>query len=114
MALDGKIGSLSTKTVQVVAAGHPAVILTGAVKAGPGQWEPGTILIRDAGELAPWDGTTGEPVGVSTDAVDSTAQLSANYLAHGLAVIENLKLADGSAPADTQIFTLHKIGIYGA
>jgi len=114
MALDGKIGSLSTKLVQVVAAGHPSVILTGAVKANAGQWEPGTILIRDGGELAPWDGTAGDPVGVATEAVDSTAHSSANYLAHGLAVIENLKLADGSAPSDAQIFSLHKIGIYGA
>lgn len=114
MALDGKIGSLSTNVVQIVAAGHPAVILTGAVKAGGGQWQPGTILIRDAGKLTPWDGTTGDPVGVLTEACDSTVQASANYLAHGLAVIENLKLAGGGVPTAAQILTLHKISIYGA
>ncbi len=114
MPLDGKIGSLSTRAIQIVAAGHPAVILSGAVKANSGQWQPGTILTRDANELAPWDGATNEPAGVSTEAVDSTVQASANYLAHGVAVIENLKLADGSAPTAAQIFALHKIGIYGA
>ena len=83
MTLDGKIGSLSTQVIQVIGVGHPPIIQTGAVKSNTGQWKPGTILIRDAGELAPWDGTTGDPVGVSTEAVDSTAQFSANYLAHG-------------------------------
>ena len=114
MAFDGKIGQLSAKIIQVAAAGHPPVIMTGAVKAGTGQWQPGTILIRDAGELAPWDGSTGSPVGVLLDACDSTAQASANYLAHGTAVIENLKLADGSAPTESHIFTLAQAGIYGA
>lgn len=114
MTLDGKIGSLSTKVIQVVAAGHPPVLLTGPVKPNSGQWQPGTILIHDAGELAPWDGTAGDPIGVLIEAVDSTAQFSANYLAHGMTVIENLTLADGSAPDETQILTLAKAGIYGA
>ena len=114
MALDGKIGSLSSLVIQVVAAGHPPVIMTGPVKAATGQWEPGTILIRDGGKLAPWDGLAGDPMGVLTEACDSDTQLSANYLAHGTAVIENLKLADGSAPTETQIFALAKAGIYGA
>lgn len=113
MAFDGKIGSFSSRIVQVVAAGHPAVIMTGAVKANTGQWEPGTILIRDAGELKPWDGAAGSPAGVSTAAVDSASQASANYLAHGCAVIENLKLADGSALTENQILTLAEAGIFG-
>lgn len=112
--LDGKIGQISSKIVQVVASGHPPVIMTGAVKANTGQWEPGTVVIRDGLEIAPWDGTTGSPIGVSTEAVDSTSQFSALYLAHGTAVIENLKLADGSAPSESQIFTLATAGIYGA
>jgi hypothetical protein len=112
--LDGKIGQISGKIIQVVAAGHPAIIMTGAIKAGSGQWAPGTILARTAGELAPWNGSDGDPVGVATEAVDSTAQVTANYLAHGCAVIENLKLADGGAPSDSQIFSLAQAGIYGA
>lgn len=112
--LDGKIGQLSTKSLQIIGTGHPPIIMTGTVKANTGQWEPGTILTRDAGALTPWNGTTGDPVGVATDAVDSTSEVSANYLAHGIAVIENLKLSTGSAPNATQIFALAKAGIYGA
>lgn len=111
---DGKIGQLSTQALQIIATGHPPIVMTGAVKAGTGQWEPGTILTRDSGELAPWDGISGDPIGVSTDEVDSDNQTSANYLAHGLAVIKNLKLEDGSTPTETQIFDLAKAGIYGA
>ncbi|MDR1045334.1 MAG: hypothetical protein LBP33_09485 [Candidatus Adiutrix sp.] len=138
MALDGKIGQISGKIIQVVAAGHPAVILTGAIKTGSGQWAPGTILARDEDSLLyPWDGTAGDPlctiddpagtpvsvvnetaggwpVGVATEAVDSATQVTANYLAHGIAVIENLKLADGSGPDEIQILRLAQAGIYGA
>jgi len=112
MTLDGKIGSLSSRVVQVVDHGHPPVIRTGLIKQNQGQWEPGTILTRDAGELAPWDGT-GDPVGVLIDHCDSTSQASANYLRHGQVVQAVLKKADGSAPTETEILSLDKATIFG-
>lgn len=112
--LDGKIGQLSTKLLQIVSVDHPPIFMTGLIKQNAGLWEPGTILTRTGGLLAPWDGTAGEPVGVLTDHCDSTGQASAHYLVHGGAVIENLKLAGGGAPSETQLFSLAKAGIYGA
>ncbi len=113
MPLDGNIGRLTTKVVQVTAAGHDPIILTGAIKQNQGLWAPGTILTREGGELSPWNGT-GDPVGVLADQCDSSSQASANYVAHGLVVTELLKKADGSAPTQTEIYALHQITIYGA
>lgn len=109
---DGKVGSFSSRVVQVVDHGHPPVIRTGLIKQNQGLWEPGTILTREAGELSPWEGT-GDPVGVLVDHCDSTGQASANYLAHGQAVLAVLKKADGSAPTETEILSLAEAGIFG-
>lgn len=114
MPLDGHLGGLKTSPVQVVAPGHPAIILVGAIKRNAGLWEPGLILTHDANqELTPWDGS-GQPAGVLIEDCDSSGQASAHYLAHGMAVIATLKKADGSAPTAAEIHTLAQAGIFGA
>ena len=131
MSFDGKIGHLATKEANIFTGDHPPVILTGMIVTVTQAtvWPAGTILTRDdAGLLKPWDGNgtvtipQGEapplvkvivPAGVLTDDTNPAATGAASYLAHGTAILTELKLAGGSAPDAAALHALAQAGGYG-
>ena len=95
---------------------HPAVILTKSVKAGQGVLEKGTIVALDgSGLVVPYNpsatDSTGSPVGVLVERIDTDKETAGNVLVHGVVFGERLVVKDGSVTAD-DLKKLASIGIY--
>ena len=112
MPVNGKIGEVNIKEVQVVAdVEHKPVILTKNLKAGQGVLEAGSIIAKDlsTGDLVFYDPTavdssnnpTQEPIGVLANLVDTDRQTLANIIVHGVVLQNALKVKAGTV--DTSV-----------
>ncbi len=108
MPVNGKIGEVNVKEVQVVAdVEHEPVILTKNLLSGQGVLEAGSIIGKDlsTGDLVFYDptavdSTTGnpiqEPIGVLANLVDTDRQTLANIIVHGVVLQNALKVKAGT------------------
>jgi len=95
---------------------HPAVILSKSVKQGQGILERGTIVAVDSnGLVVPYNpsatDSTGEPVGVLVERVDTGKETVGNVLVHGVVFRGRLVIAGGTV-SEGDLTKLSKIGIY--
>ena len=95
---------------------HPAVILSKSVKQGQGVLERGTIVAVDSnGLVVPYNpsatDSTGEPVGVLVERVDTGKETVGNVLVHGVVFRGRLVIAGGTV-SEGDLTKLSKIGIY--
>ena len=95
MPVNGKIGEINIKEVQVLAdVEHKPVILTKNLKAGQGILEAGSIIAKDGqGKLVLYDPTkdTHQIIGVLASQVDTDRQTLANVIVHGVVLKKVLK-----------------------
>ncbi len=108
MPVNGKIGEVNIKEVQVVAdVEHEPVILTKNLLSGQGVLEAGSIIGKDlnTGDLVFYDPTatdattgnpTQEPIGVLANLVDTDRQTLANIIVHGVVLKNALKVKAGT------------------
>ncbi|WP_457640491.1 head decoration protein [Persephonella sp.] len=111
MPVNGKIGEINIKEVQVVAdVEHKPVILTKNLKTGQGVLEAGSIIGKDlsTGDLVFYDPTavdgsgnpTQEPIGVLANLVDTDRQTLANIVVHGVVLQKFLQVKAGTINSD--------------
>ncbi len=108
MPVNGKIGEVNVKEVQVVAdVEHKPVIVTKNLLSGQGVLEAGSIIGKDlsTGNLVFYDPTavdsttgnkTQEPIGVLANLVDTDRQTLANIIVHGVVLKNALKVKAGT------------------
>jgi len=82
------LGTKSAAMAQVIDPSHPPVIRSLEADAANGEIRYGTLVALDADkEVIPWDGSTGSPIGVLTETIDTAAgatqDLVARVLVHG-------------------------------
>ena len=95
---------------------HPAVVLTKSIKAEQGVLERGTIVALNAdGLVVPYNpsanDSTGTPVGVLVERVDTDKETVGNVLVHGVVFRERL-VVKGSTVSEGDLKKLADIGIY--
>ena len=108
MPVNGKIGEVNIKEVQVVAdVEHKPVIVTKNLLLGQGVLEAGSIIGKDLStsdlvfyDPTAVDSTTGnptqEPIGVLANLVDTDRQTLANIIVHGVVLKNALKVKAGT------------------
>lgn len=107
MPVNGKIGEVNVKEVQIAAdIEHKPVILTKQLAANQGVLEAGSIIGKDTstGDLVFYDPTAvdgsgnpvQEPIGVLANLIDTDRQTLANIIVHGVVLKESLKVKAGS------------------
>jgi len=107
MPVDGKIGEISIKEVQVIAdVEHKSVIVTKRLKPNQGVLEAGSIIGKDlsTGDLLFYNPTatddtgnpTQEPIGVLVNLVNTDKQTLANIIVHGVVLKNALKVKAGN------------------
>ena len=103
MAVDGKIGEMTTKEVQIITELHPPVIITVPLKANQGYLELGSIIAKNNnGENVLYDpsDTNQQIVGVLANSVDTNRQDIGNVIVHGVVVRKFLK---AKKPVDDKV-----------
>lgn len=113
MTISGKIGEISRNEERARGAGHDPVILAGKVKADQGTLPVGLVVSRnDAGEFIPHEAARGVD-GILDEAVDTTVNGSALYIAHGSVRLDVLKAdTGGTAPDAALLAAIQAAGIY--
>jgi hypothetical protein len=110
------LGTKSAAMAQVIDPSHPPVIRAMEADAANGEIRYGTLVALDGdGEVIPWDGSTGSPIGVLTETIDTAAgdtqDLVARVLVHGC-VKKDVLLVDDAAPTAAQLALLEAAGIW--
>jgi len=103
--VNGKIATYEAQEVTVVAeVPHKPIILTKQLKANQGVLEAGSVIAKDAdGNLVLYDpsNTDHEVVGVLTRTVDTSKNVNALVLVHGVVNGRFLKTVSGEADEST-------------
>ena len=106
----GNIGTQHFEEKQIIAAGHPVMVITWPVKPDNGVYEAGQLLGLDDGEVVAYDQDI--PLkGVCMRKVDTAVEAAADIIVHGTVVKAALTVL--GAPIDNDdILALHDITVY--
>lgn len=99
-------------------AGHPPVVIGGALKANDGTYLLGQILKRDVDGITLVRAAEGDTfAGVLDSTIDTTTQASGNIVIHGSVVVGNLVIGAAgaeTAPTQASLLALQAKGIFPA
>lgn len=96
-------------------AGHPPVVIPGALKANDGIYPGGLLLKYDADGITLTPFVEGDTVvGVLDQTVDTAVEASGNYVRHGSVVADVLKVGAvaKAAPTAAALMKLQAAGIF--
>lgn len=96
---------------------HPPIVIRKLVVADKGQIGVGQIIAVSGDKALPYvasDSTAGTAFGVATEAVDTATgkDTAVNVLVHGTCKLDLVTVANGAAPASTDIAALAALGVW--